>query len=95
MDKVNLIKKEIINGKTNLKLKQKSVIFYRSFSRVLGDKEIESIIESLKIKTRNKKDKLVDTEYGEIKKSKKQEFLSYIEEVIKPMINKKRKELNV
>lgn len=95
MDKVNLIKKEIINGKTNLKLKQKSVIFYRSFSRVLGDQEIESIIESLKIKTRNKKDKLVDTEYGEIKKSKKQEFLSYIEEVIKPMINKKRKELNV
>lgn len=95
MDKVNLIKKEIKDGKTNLKLKQKGVFFYRSFSKVLSDQEIDSIVESLKIKTRIKKDKMVDTQYGEIKKSKRQELLNYIEDTIKPMINQKRNSLNV
>lgn len=93
---VTIITQEFKNGQTRLKLEIDGVTVYRCYSKELKQNEIAKIQSNLKKDFKKvKKDIVKETPYGQIKKYKEKELNDYIEQTIKPMIEAKRKSLNV
>jgi len=93
---VTLLNKDLANGQTRLKFDIDGVIVYRTFSKELKASDIAKIKNDLKQSfKKTKKPSYKETPYGHIKKEKEQDFNNYLNDVIKPMIEAKRSQLNV
>lgn len=90
-----LVEKKIENGKTLLHYKKNGVDIYRCFSRattIEEDNVIENNIKDnfVKVKT----EKLIETKFGQIKKSQKKAFDDFVDTQLQ-QIEAKRLALNV
>jgi hypothetical protein len=83
------------DGKTLLKFEMDGVFIYRAITGNLNNKQVKDIKKDIEDNFKKaKKEKLVNSKFGEIKKSKRQEFLDFAEKKIEE-IESKRNELNV
>jgi len=86
------IKKE---GKTLLKFEMDGVFIYRAITGNLTNKQVKDIEKDIEDNFKKaKKERLVDTKFGEVKKDKVQEFRDFVKQK-EDEIEAKRLALNV